>query len=134
MTPINEPTFSLLVLAARICLSTVFLVSGIHKALWFTKAIEEFKVASVPLVPITLPATIALHIVASVCILLGIFVAEAALSLAVFTVVATLWVFPFWQHSGSKRLDQSRTALVNLGLVGGLLLLYAGGPGQYVLT
>ena len=134
MPPIDEPTFSLLVLAARICLATVFLVSGIHKALWLSRAIEEFKVASVPLISVTLPATIALHIVASVCILAGVFIAEAALSLAVFTVAATLWVFPFWRHSGAERLDQSRIALANLGLAGGLLLLYAGGPGHYVLT
>lgn len=130
MTSIAEPGLSALVLVARICLSAVFLVSGIHKALWYTRAIEEFKQASAPIIPITLPLTIVLHIVAPVCILLGVFVSAAALSLAVFTSLATLWVHRFWQSRGSVRLEQSRYALANLGLVGGLLLLAASGPGQ----
>ena len=134
MTPINEPIFSILALVARMCMAAVFLISGVHKTLWYSKAIEEFKVASVPLIPVTLPVTIALHVVASVCILGGVYVAEAALSLAVFTVVATIWVFPFWRHSGAERLDQSRIALANLGLAGGLLLLCVSGPGQYALN
>ncbi len=132
MTSIQEPVFSVVVLIARACLSAVFLVSGIHKALWYTKAIKEFKVAAIPLISVTLPLTIALHIIASLCIFSGVFVSEAALSLALFTLAVTLWVHRFWKHSGSLRLDLSRVALVNLGLVGGLLLLAASGPGQFV--
>lgn len=123
MTAIEEPDFSAVVLVARVCLSAVFLHSGMHKALWYSKAIEEFKAASVPLIPIVLPLTIALHVVTSLCILGGVFVSEAALALAVFTVLATIWVHRFWQTHGSLRLEQIRNALANLGLVGGLLLL-----------
>jgi putative oxidoreductase len=130
---IQEPAYSIIALAARICLSAVFLVSGIHKTLWYVKALEEFRAASVPIILLTLPLIIALHIVASVCILSGIFFAQAALSLAAFTLIATLWVFPFWRRSGTERLDQSRIALTNIGLTGGLLMLFASGPGQYVL-
>jgi len=133
LNSIQEPFLSLLLLVARIGLSTVFLVSGVHKALWHAKAIEEFKLASVPLIQITLPLTIILHFVASVCILFGFFVAEAAMSLFVFTIVATLWVFPFWRHSGEERLIQSRIALANFGLAGGLLLLIVSGTGHYAL-
>jgi putative oxidoreductase len=133
LSALQEPGFSVLVLIARAFLSVVFLVSGIHKALWYTKAVEEFKKAAVPLIQFTLPATIVLHLVASISILSGVFVMEAALSLAVFTLAATLWVFPFWRSSGSARLEQSRIALANLGVAGGLLILVATGPGQYVL-
>ena len=134
MIVIQEPVFSILVLIARFFLSAVFLVSGIHKMTWYAKAVEEFRLAAVPLIQISLPATIALHIIASVCILAGIFTQEAALSLAVFTVVATLWVFPFWQRTGPARLEQSRIAMANLGLVGGLLMLVASGPGQFAFS
>ena len=131
MTAIEEPGFSAIVLVARVCLSAVFLHSAIHKALWYSKAIDEFKEASVPLIPIALPLTIALQLIASVCILGGVFVSEAALALAVFTVFVTTWVHRFWQTRGSLRLEQIRNALANLGLVGGLLLLAASGPEQY---
>jgi putative oxidoreductase len=133
MSTMQEPAFSILVLIARILLSAVFLVSGIHKALWYSKAIEEFKTAAVPLIQFMLPATIILHIGASICILVGVFVIEAASGLIVFTMAATFWVFPFWRSSGSARLEQSRIALANLGVTGGLLILVATGPGQYVL-
>ena len=111
----------------------VFLVSGIHKALWFAKAVEEFKLASIPFIPLTLPLVIALHIIGGICILIGVYVAQAALILSVFTVLTTLWVFPFWRRSGTERLVQSRIAMANLGLAGGLLLLCVSDPGQYIL-
>ena len=129
----QEPGFSVLVLIARVFLSAVFLVSGIHKAFWYTKATREFERASVPLFQFTLPATIALHLIAASCILSGGFSSAAALSLALFTLAATYWIFPFWKHTGSARLEQSRVALANLGLTGGLLLLAATGPGRFVL-
>lgn len=129
----EEPVFSMVLLIARICLSAVFIVSGIHKALWYAKAVEEFKLASVPFIPLTLPLVIALHITAGICILVGIFAAEAALILSLFTVLTTVWVFPFWRRSGTERLVQSRIALANFGLAGGLLLLSASNPGQFVL-
>lgn len=130
---IQEPDYSAVVVVARVCLGAVFLVSGIHKAMWYTKAAEEFEHAAVPLITFTLPLTIVLHIIASVCILGGVFVSEAALSLAAFTVLATLRVHRFWQLQGSEWLEQSRNALANLGLIGGLLLLAASGPGRFSL-
>ena len=133
MSALQEPLFSILVLLARLLLSAVFLVSGIHKAGWYARADQEFRRSSVPLVPLVLPATIALHLLGSIFIICGIFVTESALSLAVFTLAATLWVHRFWAHTGDERLGLSRIALANLGVVGGLILLAATGPGNYVL-
>jgi putative oxidoreductase len=133
MTLMQEPVFSTIVLLARICLCAVFLVSGIHKAFWYGKAVEEFKLASIPLIPLTLPLVIALHITAGICILVGVYVAQAALILSIFTVLTTLWVFPFWRRTGTERLIQSRIAMANLALAGGLLLLSVSSPGQYIL-
>ena len=110
-------------LAARTLLALVFLVSGIHKLVWHQKAIDEFKQDRIPLIPITLPGTIILHLLGSACLILGIYVQVAALLLAVFTVIATLKVHCFWTMQSEQRLDVSRMALANLGIVGGLLLL-----------
>ena len=46
---IEEPWVSWLVLLARICLAGVFLVSGVHKALWYQKAVAEFQMARFPM-------------------------------------------------------------------------------------
>jgi putative oxidoreductase len=133
MTFIEPPMTSLALLIGRISLSMVYLVSGVHKSIWYRNALGEFRNARVPFVDMTLPATIALHLIASICLILGVFVAESALILAVFTVIATIKVHHFWRMSGMQRLIISRVALANLGVVGGLLILAAIGPGEWAL-
>lgn len=133
MMSVDEPLATWLLLVARISLATVFLASGIHKAVWYRKAIGEFELARAPAVSITLPMTIVLHIVASACLILGVYVVEAALMLAGFLIVATILVHDFWNMSGAQRLDRSRIALSNLAIIGGLLLLAIAGPGRLVI-
>jgi len=129
----TDATEAWILLLARCALAAVFLVSGVHKALWYQKAGDEFRAAGVPLRAFFLPATIALHILASCSIIAGVYVREAALLLALFTVVATIRVHCFWRMSGDERLARSRIAMAHLAIVGGLLLLAVTGPGPYTL-
>lgn len=131
--PVEEPFSSWMILAGRLCLATVFLVSGIHKGVWRDKAVQEFRDAGVPAVGLFLSLTVALHLFAPVALVLGIYVREAALALAVFTVVATVKVHCFWRMEGTERLARSRIAMAHLAVVGGLLILAAVGPGKFVL-
>jgi len=130
---IEEPLMSWLMLMARICLAAVFAVSGVHKALYFRKAQAEFRDAAIPVVGLTLPLTIILHLLAPVFLVSGVFATEAALALAVFTIAATIKVHHFWTLRGEERLQQSRIALAHLALVGGLIMLAAVGPGRLIL-
>ena len=120
---LESPLADWVYLLGRVCLAGVFLVSGLHKLIWYQKAVDEFRAESVPLIPVTLPATIALHTFASIAIILGVYVVEAALALAAFTIVATIKVHHFWTMEGEQRLIISRVAMANLALVGGLLVL-----------
>lgn len=131
--PIVDSNQAWILLIARCALAAVFLVSGVHKSIWYRKALEEFRAAGVPLSSFFLPATITLHILASVSIVAGVYTRDAALLLALFTVVATIRVHCFWRMSGDERLARSRIALAHLGVVGGLLLLAVAGPGPYAL-
>lgn len=119
-------------LIGRICLAGVFIVSGVHKALYYQKAISEFREAKIPVVGFFLPATIALHLIAPAALVLGVYVREAALALALFTIVATLKVHCFWRMQGMDRLIRSRVAMAHLAVVGGLIVLAAAGPGRLV--
>ena len=123
-----------MLLFGRTLLATVFLVSGIHKAVWYQKAVTEFEAGGAPLVRVTLPATILLHLVAPICLVLGIYVAEAALALAVFTVLATFLVHGYWRFEGPDRLIRSRICTGNLAVAGGLLYVAAAGPGPLVFS
>jgi len=109
------------------------MVSGIHKALYFREAVDEFHRAGVVLVGLLLPLTIVLHVLASLAIILGAYVAEAALLLALFTLVATLRVHRFWSAAGAERLEQSRIALAHIAITGGLVMLAVAGPGRFAL-
>ncbi len=123
-----------LMLLARISIAIVFLVSGLHKAMWFEKAAEEFRRDSIPLTPLILPATIVLHLAASFCLIIGYMTREAALVLALFTIVATLKVHAYWRLPKDQQLGRSRTMTANLAIVGGLLLLAAVGPGDFTVS
>lgn len=134
LTVIDAPTAGWLLLAGRILIALVYLVSGLHKAIWYQKAVDEFRMAGAPLIQVTLPGTILLHIAAAICLILGIYTQLAALALAAFTLPATLMAHGFWRFTGADRLIQSRIFLGNLGLVGGLLTVAAVGSGHYALS
>jgi len=129
----EEPFFSWFLLFGRLCLSVVYLVSGLHKGIYFEQAIAEFRAARVPLTRPAVIATVVLHVAAALGLIIGVFVRESALALAVFTLVATWRVHDFWNLEGPERLLQSRFALAHLAVIGGLLLLAATGPGALVL-
>ena len=129
----EEPLLSWFLLVGRVCLSLVYLVSGLHKGLYFQQAVDEFHAARIPLTRAAVVVTVGLHTLAALCLMAGIFVQESALTLAVFTLVATYRVHDFWNLQGPERLLQSRFALAHLAIVGGLLLLAAAGPGTLVL-
>ncbi len=131
---IDEPLGSWMLLVGRVFLASVFLVSGVHKAIRYGDAVAEFERDEVPLIPLTLPGTILLHLIASICIILGYQTASAAVVLAAFTVVATLKVHAFWRLPEEQRLARSRIANANLCIIGGLLILAATGPGAIAIA
>lgn len=131
---IEEPLGAWLLLVGRISLASVFLVSGIHKGVWYQKAVEEFKADRVPWIALTLPATIILHLFGSMCLIFGYETRIAALLLAAFTIVATLNVHAFWRLPKEQQLGRSRIANANLGVFGGLLILALTGPGAIALS
>jgi len=130
---IAEPWFSVIALIARVLLATVFLFSGIEKSTHFQRTLQEFERESIPLRPASVVFTIALHIVAPICLIAGWLVTEMAIALAVFTLAATIAVHHFWTMSGDERLARTRIALSNLAVIGGLLLLAVSGPGELVI-
>jgi len=130
---IEEPLASWFILLARCCLAGVFLVSGIHKGIWYRDAGQEFSNAGVRPVWLFVWLTVALHLIGSLALISGRYLGEAALALAAFTVLATIQVHCFWRMEGQMRLDRSRIAMAHLAIVGGLILLAVTGPGRLVL-
>jgi uncharacterized membrane protein YphA (DoxX/SURF4 family) len=65
------------------------------------------------LIWLTLPGTIVLHLVASICLIVGYGTQEAALALALFTVLATLKVHAYWRLPEEQQLPRSRITMAN---------------------
>lgn len=134
MLSIDEVATGWLMLAGRVAIGVVFLVSGVHKGIWFEKAAGEFRRDGIPAIWLTLPTTIVLHLVASTCLIVGYLTREAALVLALFTLVATLKVHAYWRLPVVEQLARSRITTANLAIIGGLLLLVAVGPGPLSIS
>lgn len=134
MLHVDDLTAGWLMFVARVSIATVFLVSGLHKGIWYRKAEAEFRDAGIPFISLALPGTIVLHLLASICLIIGYMTREAALALALFTIVATLKVHAYWRLPGDEQLPRSRISTANLAIVGGLLLLVAVGPGPIAVA
>ena len=134
MLSIDEVATGWLMLAGRVAIGVVFLVSGVHKGIWFEKAAGEFRRDGIPAIWLTLPVTIVLHLVASTCLIVGYLTREAAMVLALFTLVATLKVHAYWRLPVDEQLARSRITTANLAITGGLLLIVAVGPGPLSIS
>lgn len=121
-------------LAARICLSAVFIYSGFDKLRHWRDGLAEMKGFGLPLPMVMLVATIAVQLLGGLMVLFGIYARVGALALLIFTAIATLIGHRFWTMEGVAYRRNFTTALEHLGIIGGFLLIAAMGPGRLALT
>jgi putative oxidoreductase len=123
-----------LFLLARICLSSVFIFSGIEKLFFWREGVEELKGFRMPFPKLALAVTVAIDIGAGTMVLLGAYSRVGALMLFAFTCAATLMGRPFWAMRGIAFRKSLTTALEHLAIMGGFLLIAAVGPGGLSLS
>jgi uncharacterized membrane protein YphA (DoxX/SURF4 family) len=120
-------------LLARVCLSTVFLWSGLTKLFDPAGGAAEVAAVHLPAPRLFLALTILCQIGAGLMVLLGFWTRLGALALLGFTVVATLLAHRASGLAGAARQQQITTSLEHLAIVGGFLLLMIHGPGAFSL-
>ena len=128
----EEPWLSWMLLVARACLASVYFVSAVQKTLYFPISVKAFRAVGVPFAHTSVVLTVILHFVGSIGMFSGTYVEECAIALALFTVVATLIVHDFWNLEGQERMADQRIFLAHFGVIGGLLMVVAVGPGAIV--
>lgn len=118
-------------LIGRILVAVFFIPSGIQKMAGFSATADYIASAGLP-AP-TLGAVIAIVVEVGVAgmLLLGWKARWAALILAVFSLAAALFFHQFWAASPVEQAMQHINFFKNCALAGGLLFVYAFGPGRY---
>lgn len=117
---------------ARVFLVLMFPFSAIDKMIHWDDALKQANSTILPGGAILLVASIALELIAPVCIVLDWHARVAALLLAAFCIVTALLYHPFWKHGDFWRQGDSvdRTHFwdftKNFGLAGGFLLVAMG--------
>ena len=111
-------------LAARICLSLIFINAGISKIADFAGTAEMMGNKGLPIPSILLIFTIAFQLLGSLSLILGYKVKLGSILLIIFLIPATL-VF----HNPIANPGELNNFLKNIGLIGGLLMVISAGAG-----
>lgn len=126
----------------RVCLSLLFVVSGIQKLMnvgGIAKMLSDTQfpipdqivpyLGSVPKYEALGYLVAAIEVVGGLMLMVGLLARWAALALAVFTALTIIFVHHFWDMTGDAFASNLTQALKNLSIIGGLLLVVAVGPG-----
>ena len=116
-------------LVARVCLSAVYLYSGIIKLLDIPAGMAEVAGLGMPAPSVFLALTILVQLGGGLMVLVGLWTRLAAFALLGFTVVATALAHNPFGLDGVEFQRQLTTSLEHLAIVGGFILLIAGGAG-----
>ena len=118
-------------LVSRVLLSVLFLVAGYAKLTGFDGATRYFDGLGLPLPAVAAAMAVAIEITLGLALLMGAFTRPVALLLAMYTVVTALIGHHFWTMTAAAEAGNLIHFNKNLGIAGGLLLVYLVGAGAY---
>src|ERR1700722_7070203 len=110
-----------LMLIGRICISIIFILSGINKFMDYHSVAIYMASKGITMIPFFLYAAAIFEVLAGFCLLVGFKVQYAAALLALYLIPVT-WIFhDFWNENPVEQVIQMIMFLKNLALFGGLL-------------
>ncbi len=113
-------------LLARILMSAIFISSGYSKITNYAQTAGYMESHGIP--GILLPLVIAVELGCGLAVLFGMLSRWAALALAAFSILAAVVFHPYWSDPA-----QYVHFMKNVAIAGGLLLLFANGPGKWAI-
>ena len=120
---------AVLSLIARICLAAIFLGSAFGKVTDISGTVAQMQGAGIPMPNTLVFGAIAFLAVGGVSVVLGWFTRVGTALLMIFLAMATYYFHAFWRVPEEQFMTQMIAFQKNLGLFGGLLFLFANGPG-----
>jgi putative oxidoreductase len=127
----NSQAFSALI--GRLLLALMFLLAGLSKLGGLEGTAGYIASKGLPMAQVLAIATVALELVAAAMLIVGWQARWAALALAAFTLLATVLFHNYWAMPADQQMMQELMFMKNLAITGGLLVLFAFGPGSLSL-
>ena len=127
MNDINDE----LTLAARLLLTTLFLIFGWRKLRDFSGTVDQMAQLGVPLPILAAAAATFMELPVAFAVTVGAFARASALLMFFYTLGTALIGHRYWTITGADKVDSMDGFYKNLAIMGGFLLLYMTGPGKY---
>lgn len=122
-----------LALIARVLFVVMFLPAGISKLSGFSGTVGYIASAGLPLPALGAAVALAVEVIGSLALLAGLGTRIAALVLAAFTLVASVFFHAYWAVPADQAYVTQLLFFKNIAIVGGLLALAANGAGRWSL-
>jgi putative oxidoreductase len=130
---VTTPLQDTLALIGRILLALMFVPAGFSKIGGFAGTVGYATSAGLPLPEVGVALAIVIELIGGLMLLVGFKTRWAALALALFTVVASLFFHNFWAMPEAQKMMQQLMFMKNLSIVGGLLAFATFGAGRFSL-
>lgn len=130
---IRDASLPTMALVGRCLLAAIFIVSGTAKLTDLPGTVAHMTQAGIPYANTLALVAGAAEILGGLAIAVGFLTRAAALGLILFMIPTTLVFHAFWNFTGEQRLPQMVNFMKNLGIIGGLAVLMAQGPGRISL-
>jgi putative oxidoreductase len=118
-------------LVGRVLLAGTFVISGFGKITGFEGTAGYIASKGLPLPQILTVIAILIEFGGGLAILLGWKARWAALAMVAFLIVITPVFHGFWAAPPDQVMEQRINFMKNVSILGGMLLLFACGPGRY---
>ncbi len=122
----------LLILVARIFISSLFLWAGATKVVHWKGSVEYMHLKKMP--TSLLPAAILMQIIGGLSVLLGFEARVGALLLIVYMIPAAIKMHDFWNVQGDARTTEKTMFMKDMAVLGGLLLFLITGAGRFAFN
>jgi len=122
-----------LALVARLLLAAVFLPAGLSKITGFAGTVGYITSVGMPMPTVAAGVAVLVEVLGGLALILGLGTRWAALALAGFTLVASVFFHAYWNLPADQQMMQQLMFFKNIGITGGLLALAAFGAGAISL-
>ena len=127
----NPSTVNAAALVGRILLAAIFVISGFNKISGFAGVAGYIGSKGLPMPEVLAALTIALELLGGIMLVIGYKVRIVSILFFLWLIPTTVIFHKFWGIEAAQVQNQMNNFLKNVSIMGGMLLVFAFGPGAY---